>query len=691
MKYSRLIGTVVIPALCAGLVAQEKDAPAGKALAWIRFEKAAERYSGTPYIFLGFQQIGLDIAAKPRAGLALDLLWGSKNDSRTAVVVINGKSQPVVSGGYDGFRWKRVTLPADLEGDRCKVTIKQGGDKAAFIAEVRLTDPAGQTTASATRGASHNVTLSTTPVRGRPATASTPPLVSGKEILARLPTDPLERSAAIAGYSLSKVQRWLHEVALKKIDPKTKLYISHPRGSGRYRSSLWNYDDAAADTYPFLFWAAWYTDHDQIHGPILEVLEAEQRICNHLDRIPTAVHHQTLKKDIKSKDSLIFAASEYVKDGLIAIIEVAGKENPWFDRMRAIEDDIWKNADIDTAYGKIPTTNLEANGEQIQALARLFTSTGDKKYLEWAERLADHYLLPGDFLPTRLRDHGCEIIGGLGLLLGVESVHNPEKAKVYLPLIRKMLDTILERGTNEDGMMFNRFGGGGLSDGWGYNYVTYLCHDIVVGEPRYPEHLRRTLRNLSKPKYTNYLWEGRSIDGYADSIEGGLYILNRLPVPEGLTWVDQEMAANVTRMADPLPTAKLWSTYKLDSNGVRTVLMHALMHTRGLIARPWRQGLALGASQTEEGVRVFLKSERAYQGRLIFDIPRHREQMGFKRDWPRMNTMPEWYTVEPGEQYVVKNVASGSEQKFSGKQLHEGLPVQLQAGQPQLLLVRRAH
>ena len=28
-----------------------------------------------------------------------------------------------------------------------------------------------------------------------------------------------ERSADIAGYSLSKVQRWLHEVALKQIDP----------------------------------------------------------------------------------------------------------------------------------------------------------------------------------------------------------------------------------------------------------------------------------------------------------------------------------------------------------------------------------------------------------------------------------------------------------------------------------------
>jgi len=94
-------------------------------------------------------------------------------------------------------------------------------------------------------------------------------------------------SAQIAGVTLSKTQRWLHEAALPKIDPKSKLYISHPGGSGRYREAWWNYDDTAADTYPFLFWAAWYTDRDKINGPILDVLEAEQRICNHLDRIPT--------------------------------------------------------------------------------------------------------------------------------------------------------------------------------------------------------------------------------------------------------------------------------------------------------------------------------------------------------------------------------------------------------------------
>jgi len=469
-------------------------------------------------------------------------------------------------------------------------------------------------------------------------------------------------SAKIAGYSLSKVQRWLHEAALKKIEPDTGLY--HPDGN-------FNYQDAWADCYPFLVWAAWATDRAALDGPVRKALHAEIEHC---------------PKGFFTDPKNAFGGSEYVKDGLVAIVEVTGK-NEWFDRMKAIEDAIWKDPTVDTPYGKIPSTNIEINGEQLQVLARLYTMTGEKKYLQWAERLADYYLLPGGFVPTRLRDHGCEIIGGLGLLLGVESERNPQKARIYQPHIKKMLDEILARGINEDGIMYNTLGRpGALSDGWGYNYVGYLCYDMVAEKPVYRAHLEQTLRNLLKPLYRNYRWEG-SIDGYADSIEGGIYILNRLPVPEGLAWVDREMAANVARSGEPLATARLWGTMKLESNGVRTVIMHALMHTRGLLARPWRQDLTLGACETKDGLAIVMKAYNDWSGKLVFDIPRHRMYMGFKRDWPRMNTLPEWFTVEPERSYVVKNAADGSEKTFTGKQLHEGLPTRLAAGEELLLLV----
>jgi len=470
-------------------------------------------------------------------------------------------------------------------------------------------------------------------------------------------------SAEIAGYSLSKVQRWLHEAALKKIEPDTGLY--HPDGS-------FNYQDAWADCYPFLVWAAWATDQEALNGPVRGALHAEIKHCP-----------EGYFADPKNA----FGGSEYVKDGLVAIVEVTGNDE-WFDRMKTIEDQIWSRPTVATPYGNIPSTNVEINGEQLQVLARLYTMTGDAKYLEWAERLADYYLLPGQFVPTRLRDHGCEIIGGLGLLLGVESEHNPEKAKIYQTHIKRMLDEILERGINEDGIMYNTLGRpGSISDGWGYNYVGYLCHDMVADKPVYRTHMEQTLRNLAKPLYKNYQWEGSSIDGYADSIEGGIYILNRLPVQEGLAWVDQEMAANVARSGEPLETARLWGTMKLESNGVRTVIMHALMHTRGLIARPWRQDLTLGASETGDRLTVVMKAENDWSGKLVFDKPRHRVLMGFKRDWPRMNTMPEWFTVEADRSYVVKSEVDASEKTYTGRQLQEGLSLNLAAGEELLLRV----
>ncbi len=473
------------------------------------------------------------------------------------------------------------------------------------------------------------------------------------------------RSAGIAGYSLSKVQRWLHEAALKKIEPDTGLY--HP--DGRF-----NYQDAWADCYPFLVWAAWATDLDALNGPVRKALHAEIKHC---------------PKDYFKNPKNAFGGSEYVKDGLIAIVEVTGKDE-WFDRMKSIQDDIWAKPTIKTKFGNIPSTNVEINGEQIQALARMYTMTGEDKYLTWAQRLADYYLSNPDYVPTRLRDHGCEIIGGLGLLLGVQSTHNPAKAKAMLPRMRKMLDAVLARGVNPDGIMYNRYGNArsGLSDGWGYNYVTYLCHDMVAGQPVYREHLTRTLKNLAKPVYTNYRWEGNSIDGYADSVEGGLYIMNRLPVPEGLAWADREVARNIARSGDPLATARLWGTMKLESNGVRTVLIHALMHTRGLLARPWRRDLTLGAAESDGGLTIVVKADIDWSGRLVFDIPRHKTYMGFAKDWPRMNTLPEWFTVAGDKTYTVTDVAAGTEKTYTGKQLHKGLPVELKGGKEKVLLVK---
>jgi hypothetical protein len=276
----------------------------------------------------------------------------------------------------------------------------------------------------------------------------------------------------------------------------------------------------------------------------------------------------------------------------------------------------------------------------------------------------------------------------LGLLLAVESVHNPEKAEVYRPHIQQMLDTILEQGTNEDGIMYDTLGRPGrLSDGWGYNYVGYLCYDMAVGEPVYRDRVEQTLRNLGKAEYRNG-WgrgDGGNIDEVGDSVEGGLYLLNRVPVAEGLAWADHEVIANIAHMDEQ---DHLWGTMKLQSNGVRTVIMHALMHTRGTIARPWQQGLKLGAIDADGGSEILLTSDRPYEGKLVFDIPRHRHYLGFEQDWPRMNTLPEWFTVEPDDtRYTVQNLTDDTSRTVRGAELHNGLSVQVTPDQPLRLKV----
>jgi len=385
--------------------------------------------------------------------------------------------------------------------------------------------------------------------------------------------------------------------------------------------------------------------------------------------------------------------------------------------MQAVEDELWSNPTIPTRYGMMVSTNLEVNGEQLQVLARLYSMTGENKYLDWAERIADYYLLQGDFVPERLRDHGCEIIGGLGLLLAVESVHRPEKAQQYAPHIRNMLDTILEKGTNADGFMHDSLGPAGrLSDGWGYNYVAYLCCDMTTGTPVYTPHIEKVLHSLAKPEYRSHAWEGcrfdgfagsleqalrtlvrpvyrnqawedRSLDGFADSVEGALYLLNRLPVPEACAWADREVADNIVFADD---RDHMWGTMKLQSNAVRTAVIHALMHTQGLVARPWRQGLLLGACSVDGRLYIVMKADTDWSGRLVFDIPRHRSFMGFSRDWPRINTLPEWYTVEPDQTYAVRVLSGGSRKTCTGRELREGLPVALRSGEEQLLLIERS-
>jgi len=224
-------------------------------------------------------------------------------------------------------------------------------------------------------------------------------------------------------------------------------------------------------------------------------------------------------------------------------------------------------------------------------------------------------------------------------------------------------------------------------DGWGYDLVGFLDYDLALGSDRYREAVRRPLTNLLKPRYVKFNWDHPSRDNVADSVEGGLYLLRQVPVPEAFLWADREIATMLVDHTDP---DRLWGVHKLEANTVRTVLIHTMLHTRNTIARPWQQSLQLGAAPCGDGICVLLKSEQPYEGRLQFDVPRHRLTMGFEQDWPRMNAVPEWFTVEPDEshRYTVTDADTDSSQVVWGRRLSEGLPVRLEPKRPLRLMVR---
>ena len=97
-----------------------------------------------------------------------------------------------------------------------------------------------------------------------------------------------------------------------------------------------------------------------------------------------------------------------MKDGLIPLTEWLGP-SPWSERMLGLMEDIWKHA-VETPSGRLPTLNVEVLGDQLQACARLFWMTGERRF---SMGHSDRRLLPSGNKPSdrhfselRLSDHG---------------------------------------------------------------------------------------------------------------------------------------------------------------------------------------------------------------------------------------------------------------------------------------------
>lgn len=468
---------------------------------------------------------------------------------------------------------------------------------------------------------------------------------------------------------------------LAHADPATGLI---PRNLEASRD-FWNGRDSAADNWPFMVLTAAMTDRPLFEGRMREMLRTETKLTCRVDRLPDdySFSKKGWRREQVELDAIIFDGAEYVKDGLLPITEWLGP-SPWSERAIGIIEDIWKHAPVETPFGKIPTLNFEVNGDLLQACSRLFWFTGERKYLDWAVRLGDYYLL-GDHHPTRdmkelkLGDHSCEVINGLAELYVACAYAAPEKREAYRKPLHELYDRLLEIAANEHGLIYlqvnTRTGEHGeqLTDNWGYNYDGLYTAFLLDKKTAYRDAVRKALGNL-KEHYTGQggLCQSSTADGYADSIEGAITLLNREPVASAMEWVDAEIKTMWGRQ-HPDGVIEGWHG---DGNSARTSLMYALWKTQGITIEPWRADVRFGAAREGGNLCISIIAAQPWKGRLIFDKQRHKLNMRLPLDYPRINQFPEWFTAQAGTRYEV-TAGEAAAVARDGAELIAGLPVLL--------------
>lgn len=499
--------------------------------------------------------------------------------------------------------------------------------------------------------------------------------------------------------TLDSMQRLMH-AWLAQADSKTLLLPDRVPGPGQGlkpgdASRLYTPHNSGADLYPYLILTAYLTDPDTYNGRMLDMLRNEVRFTTAGASVPANLELSTGKLGPPS----LFGAGEYAKDGLLSVTEYLGR-TPWYYRMVDMIADAMNQAPVNSRFGKLPASDAELNGDYMQVLVRLALMTGDPRFLAWGRRIADAYIeevLPGNHgVPSgkwdftkhsgdgrlRLRDHGNETVVGLTLQFALEQYLGSSRAAGYRAAVARMLDRILE-SANPDGMLYNEVEAAtlkpvnqGLSDNWGYVYGAVYTFYQCTGESKYRNAVLKVLGNL--PKYRNHIWEGRpnnpemplgSFDGYADSLESALYLVNREPVPEALAWIESETAV-MARMQKPGGHVEYWYG---EGNYNRTMLIYALMKSQGITPAAWEKGVAVGA--VRDGDRLLLHLRAPASRRYRFDYARHNRVLNFDKNYVRLNEIPEWFTVDENRLYRLRQPGK-PERVWLGSQLITGVELQ---------------
>ncbi len=464
-------------------------------------------------------------------------------------------------------------------------------------------------------------------------------------------------------------------------------------------NDVWEPHNSAADNYAFMVLTSYLLNKDLYNGKMLEMLETEKKLTSRVKSLPDiwSFSKQNFLSEELKMSQVIFGTSEYIKDGLIPLNEYIGK-SPWQDRLMEmlgdLEEYLTNPADLVQLYNERMASVEEVNGNMLQILSRVYWMTGEQKYLDWATRIGDYYLTGERDLTQieylRIRDHGCEIIGGLSELYVTLHFTNPEKKELYKPLFYKILDRVLEVGRNEDGLFYNAINpktgeitDKNIVDNWGYIFDAYYSVYLVDGKKEYREAVLKGFTKLNE-KYRNYAWEGTSHDGYADALESGINLYNREPVAELKGWIDSEMKV-MFAMQQPNGIIGGWHG---DGNFARTAIMFSLWKTQGARIEPWRSDVILGAEKSADKTYFVIIAENDWEGKLVFDAPRHKTLLNLPIDYPRINQFPEWFTAEEGKEYFLFSSQKNLSGKFSEKQLTDGIQVKLKGGEKLIVEIK---
>ncbi len=480
---------------------------------------------------------------------------------------------------------------------------------------------------------------------------------------------------------------------LQYADPRTGLIPRNLESD----IDIWNAKDAAADNYPFMVLTAAFTDQTLFEGRMLSMLRNEELLTSRVGQMPDTYQFSVgrFQKTEVDLDQIIFGASEYIKDGLLPLTEWLG-ESPWSKRMINILDDIWQHAPIETAFGKIPSNNVEVNGEMLQVLSRIYWMLNDEKYLHWALRLGDYYLLGShhpsrDMTSLRLRDHGCEIISGLCELYATTHFADPEKKAVYREPLLELLNRTLEVGRNEDGLFYDLVNPqtgevikDRIADNFGYNLNGFYTLYQIDSFGEFRDATSKALSVLAT-NYRNFDWENGSADGYADAIEGALNLFNREPISSTADWIDSEIRV----MWDKQQENGIIEGWHGDGNFARTTIMYTLWKSKGVHVKSWRKDLKVGAEMNGDTIWITLGASSPWKGTLVFDVARHQEIFHLPFDWPRINQFPEWYTVEADQEYHGFQLGEAETLQYQGSELAEGISVNIDQSDVKLKLWRK--